>query len=121
MSSSDGDDPSIVHSKESLMSATETNREKLVDEFSAVLTEAEGLLKAAASETGDKARDLRSQVEAKLLGAKLRLQELEGQAVERAKAAAEATDQYVHTHPWQAIGVAAVVGLVAGLLINRRS
>jgi ElaB/YqjD/DUF883 family membrane-anchored ribosome-binding protein len=103
------------------MATTETHRQKLVEEFATVLTEAEGLLKAAATETGEKARDLRSQVEAKLLSAKLRLQELEGQAVERAKAAAHATDEYVHDHPWQAIGIAAAVGLVAGLLINRRS
>ena len=58
-------------------------------------------------ETGDKARDLRSQVEARLLSAKLKLQELEGEAVDRAKAAARVTDDYVHDHPWQAIGVAA--------------
>jgi ElaB/YqjD/DUF883 family membrane-anchored ribosome-binding protein len=103
------------------MPDTESHREKLVEEFAAVLTEAEGMLKAAAAETGEKARDLRAQVEAKLLSAKLRLQELEGQAVERAKAAAQATDEYVHTHPWRAIGIAAAVGLVAGLLINRRS
>jgi ElaB/YqjD/DUF883 family membrane-anchored ribosome-binding protein len=103
------------------MSAAETHREKLVEEFGAVLTEAEGMLKAAATETGEKARDLRSQVEAKLLSAKLRLQELEGQAVDRAKAAAQATDNYVHDHPWQAIGIAVAVGVVAGLLINRRS
>jgi len=57
--------------------AAETHREKLVEEFGAVLTEAEGMLKAAAAETGEKARDLRSQVESKLLSAKLRLQELE--------------------------------------------
>lgn len=102
------------------MSAAETHRDKLVEEFGAVLTEAEGMLKAAASETGEKARDLRSQVEAKLLAAKYRLQDLEGQAVDRAKAAAQATDNYVHDHPWQVIGIAAAVGVVAGLLINRR-
>jgi ElaB/YqjD/DUF883 family membrane-anchored ribosome-binding protein len=97
-----------------------TTREKLVDDFGAMLTEAEDLLKRAGNETGDKARDLRSQVESKLLAAKLRLQELEGQAVDSAKAAARATDDYVHDNPWQAIGVAAAVGFVAGLLMNRR-
>ena len=55
--------------------STEQSRTKLVDEFSAVLNEAEDMLKRAANETGDKAKDLRSQVEAKLLHAKLRLQE----------------------------------------------
>jgi ElaB/YqjD/DUF883 family membrane-anchored ribosome-binding protein len=99
---------------------TEQSRTKLVDEFSTVMTEAEEMLKRAANETGDKAKDLRSQVEAKLLTAKLRLQELEGQAVDRAKEAARATDDYVHEHPWQSIGIAAAVGVVVGLLMNRR-
>ena len=58
--------------------STETTRDKLVDEFAAVLAEAEEMLKRAATETGDKARDLRSQVETKLLRAKLAMQEIEG-------------------------------------------
>jgi ElaB/YqjD/DUF883 family membrane-anchored ribosome-binding protein len=102
------------------MTNSEMSREKLVDDFATVLAEAEEMLKRAATETGDKAKDLRSQVETKLLHAKLRLQELEGEAVDRAKAAARATDDYVHENPWQAIGIAAAIGLVAGLLLNRR-
>ena len=98
----------------------ESTRERLVDEFGTVLAEAEEMLKKAATETGEKAKDLRSQVEAKLLHAKLALQEIEGQAVDQAKAAARATDDYVHDHPWQAIGIAAAVGFAVGLLINRR-
>lgn len=98
----------------------ESARARLVDDFAAVLVEAEEMLKRAASETGDKARDLRSQVEAKLLQAKLRLQELEGQALDHAKVAARATDTYVHENPWQAIGIAAAVGLLLGLALGRR-
>lgn len=97
-----------------------TAREKLVDDFAAVLGEAEDLMKRAGAETGQRAQDLRAQVEAKLLAAKLRLQELQGEAVDRAKDAARATDDYVHDNPWTAIGVAAAVGFVAGLLLNRR-
>ncbi|HVO88875.1 MAG TPA: DUF883 family protein [Casimicrobiaceae bacterium] len=95
-------------------------RESLVEDFSTMLTEAEDLLKRASAETGERARDLRAQVEAKLLAAKLRLQELEGEAIDRAKAAAQVTDDYVHDNPWQAIGVAAAVGFLVGLLMNRR-
>ena len=102
------------------MSATESSRQSIIDDFANVLSEAETLLKAAATETGEKARDLRQQVESKLLSAKLKLQELQGEAVDRAKEAARATDDYVHDHPWQAIGIAAAIGLAAGLLINRR-
>jgi len=95
-------------------------REKLVDDFSEMLTEAEDLMKRAANETGDRAKDLRTQVEAKLLAAKLRLQELQGDAVDQAKAAARVTDDYVHDNPWQAIGAAAAIGFVVGLMMNRR-
>jgi ElaB/YqjD/DUF883 family membrane-anchored ribosome-binding protein len=96
------------------------SREKLIDEFTTVLSEAEEMLKKAATETGEKARDLRSQVESKLLHAKLHLQELEGAAVDRAKAAARATDDYVHDNPWQAVGVAAAIGFLLGLVVSRR-
>jgi len=106
--------------EESIMTEhTEEGRDRLVDDMSAVLSEAEEMLKRAATETGDKARDLRSQVETNLLRAKLKLQEYEGQAVDHAKAAARYTDEYVHDNPWRAVGVAAAVGLLIGLLMNR--
>ena len=96
------------------------SRESLLDDFSTMLTEAEDLLKRAGNETGERAKDLRAQVEAKLLSAKLRLQELEGEAMDHAKAAARVTDDYVHDNPWGAIGVAAAAGFLIGLMINRR-
>ena len=98
----------------------ESTRDQIVDQFSSVISEAESLLSKATQETGEKARDLRSQAEARLLTAKLKLQELQGQAVDRAKDAARVTDDYVHGNPWQAVGIAAAVGLVAGLLMGRR-
>ena len=96
------------------------SRESLLDDFSTMLTEAEDLLRRAGNETGERAKDLRAQVEAKLLAAKLRLQELEGEAIDRARAAARVTDDYVHDNPWGAIGVAAAAGFLIGLMINRR-
>src|SRR5438270_12250106 len=99
---------------------SQNTRDRMVDQFSTVLTEAEDMLKRAANETGEKAKDLRAQVEAKLLAAKLQLQELQGMAADRAKEAARATDDFVHDHPWQVVGIAAAIGFVAGLLMNRR-
>jgi ElaB/YqjD/DUF883 family membrane-anchored ribosome-binding protein len=103
-----------------MTSSTEATRAKIADEFATAMSEAQDMLHRAASESGDRARDLRSQVETKLLHAKLRLQELEGDAVDRAKNAARVTDDYVHDHPWQSIGIAAIIGFVVGLLMNRR-
>ena len=97
-----------------------STRDKIIDDFGAVLSEAEDLLKRAGNETGERARDLRSQVESKLLTAKLRLQELEGQALDQARFAARATDDSVHDNPWTSIGVAAAVGFVVGMVLTRR-
>ena len=98
----------------------ERSREALVKDFADVLSEADALLKQAAKESGDKASDLRAQVEAKLRTAKLRLQEMQDDAVDRARAAARFTDEYVRDNPWQAIGVGAAIGFLLGLAISRR-
>jgi ElaB/YqjD/DUF883 family membrane-anchored ribosome-binding protein len=98
----------------------ERNRRTIVKDFGDVLGEAEALLRQAAKETGDKASDLRSQVEAKLTAAKLKLQDLQDDAIDQAKAAARATDDYVRDNPWQAIGAAAAVGFLIGMLVSRR-
>ena len=98
----------------------ERSRDALVKDFTDVLSEADALLKQAAKESGDKASDLRAQVEAKLRTAKLRLQEMQDDAVDRARAAARATDDYVRDNPWQAIGIGAAIGFLVGLVIARR-
>jgi ElaB/YqjD/DUF883 family membrane-anchored ribosome-binding protein len=95
-------------------------QKSVIKDFGDTLTEAETLLKQAATETGAKASDLRSEVEAKLLSAKLKLQDLQDDAVDRAKAVARVTDDYVRDNPWQAIGAAAAVGFLVGVLISRR-
>ena len=41
------------------------------------------------------------------------------QTVESTKAAAKATDTFVHDRPWTAIGVAAVAGALLATLLNR--
>ena len=40
--------------------------------------------------------------------------------LEKTKLAAKATDDYVRDNPWQAVGIAAMAGLVLGILISRR-
>jgi ElaB/YqjD/DUF883 family membrane-anchored ribosome-binding protein len=95
-------------------------RKTAVEDFGDTLTEAQDLLGKAAAETGSRASDLRSQVEAKLRFAKLKLQDIQDDAVDRTKAAARATDDYVRDNPWRAIGAAAAIGFLAGVIIGRR-
>jgi ElaB/YqjD/DUF883 family membrane-anchored ribosome-binding protein len=76
------------------------------------LNDANTLLREAAAETGERASDLRSQDAAKLLSAKLKLQDLQDDSVDSAKAAARVADDFVRDNPWQAMGAAAVSSLV---------
>ena len=95
-------------------------REQLVDDFQKVVSDTEALLRAMASVPGEKSAALRSSVEANLIAAKQRVRELQGAAVEKTTAAARATDEYVHDNAWAAIGIAAAVGLIIGLVISDR-
>ena len=101
------------------MAENNIDRDNLMDEVSSAVSDAQNLLQQANTATADRARELRSQVEAKLLRAKLRMQELQGQAVERTREAARMTDEYVRENPWQIVGAAALVGLALGLLMMR--
>jgi ElaB/YqjD/DUF883 family membrane-anchored ribosome-binding protein len=95
-------------------------REKLIADFKVVLADAEEMLKATASQTGEKAAEMREKVGDHLKRAKIRLQEEQEKALARTKEVAGATDDYVHDHPWQAVGVGAGIGFLLGLLIGRR-
>lgn len=92
----------------------------LLDESQTILQETERLLAEADSTMGKEADVLYARVAASLRQAKDKLVTAEKVAVEKAKKTAEATDMYVHEHPWQAVGVAAAVGVLIGMLISRR-
>jgi ElaB/YqjD/DUF883 family membrane-anchored ribosome-binding protein len=56
----------------------------------------------------------------RLRDAKERLIDAEAALIDKTKAAARATDDFVHDEPWKAVGVAAALGLALGVLIGRR-
>ncbi len=95
-------------------------KEKLVADFKVVVADAEELLKATAGQAGDKVAELRSKAQANLAIAKASLADAQAALLEKAKAAGRATDDYVQENPWRAVGIAAGIGLVIGLLIGRR-
>lgn len=96
------------------------SKDKLMADFRAVILDAEELLHATANQAGEKVSAARGRVQESLRTAKEELHHIETAAVDRAKAAANATDTYVHQHPWQSAGIAAAVGVVIGMLIGRR-
>jgi ElaB/YqjD/DUF883 family membrane-anchored ribosome-binding protein len=96
------------------------NREKLVTDARVVLDDVEALLKQAASAGGQQAQELRDRAAEALGRARVKLRDAQVAVGENAKAAARATDDWVHAHPWGAIGVGAGVGFLIGLLVARR-
>jgi len=96
------------------------SKDKLVDDLRMVVADAEELLKATANQTGERIAAARARAGESLQIAKARLEDAQAAVVERTRVAARATDEYVHDNPWQAIGVAATIGLILGALIARR-
>jgi len=99
---------------------TDVSKDKLVADMKVVIADAEELLKATASAAGDRVSAARTRMEDSLHTARVKLAEAQEVVVDKAKAAARATDDYVHDHPWQAIGIAAGLGFAIGMLVNRR-
>lgn len=96
------------------------NKEKLVSDLKVVISDTEELLRATAGAAGDKVGELRERLGVRLRDAKERIQDLEAAVIDKTKAAARATDDFVHEEPWKAVGVAAALGLALGVLIGRR-
>lgn len=96
------------------------SKEKLMEDLKVVVTDAEELLKATASQTGERIAAARAKAEESLRVARVRLADAQAALVEKTKIAAKATDEYVHENPWKAVGIAAVAGLLLGALISRR-
>lgn len=100
--------------------STISDQQQLVTDMKSVIADAEDMLHATADQIGDKVASLRARIQERLKGAKLRLSEAETVLVAKTRAAARATDAYVHESPWTAVGVAAGVGLLVGLILGRR-
>jgi ElaB/YqjD/DUF883 family membrane-anchored ribosome-binding protein len=100
--------------------AERVKADQLLNDLTSVVRDAESLLRATAAQTGEKVQEVRAKAEESLKAAKARLATAEAEAVERARALADDADKYVRANPWQAVGFAAGIGLVLGLLISRR-
>lgn len=98
----------------------EVTKDKLIMDLKLVIADTEELLRATAGQAGEKIADLRVKAQDHLTSAKIKLADAETIVVDKAKAVGRATDDFVHDSPWRAVGIAAGIGFVAGLLIGRR-
>ena len=78
--------------------------------------DARALMAATADVAGEKVSEARKRLAAALERGK----EIYGRVKEKAVQGAKATDEAVHEHPYQAIGIAFGVGALIGYLVARR-
>ena len=106
--------------EKSMEKLSEMTNDQLIDDFKVVVADAEALLKATANQSGEKLAEVRAKAAKSLMAGKASMVEAQAAMLAKTRAAARATDTYVHDNPWQAVGIAAGTGLVIGWLIGRR-
>jgi len=99
---------------------THVSKDKLIADFKVVVADTEELLRSTAGQAGEKISELRAKAQDHLAAAKIKLADAEAAIVDKAKQAGRVADDYVHDNPWGAVGIAAGVGFLVGLLIGRR-
>jgi ElaB/YqjD/DUF883 family membrane-anchored ribosome-binding protein len=99
---------------------SDVTKEQLIADFKTVMADAEALIKATANQGGEALSSVRAKAEASLARAKAQMADAEAALLARAKAAAKATDVYVHENPWKAIGISAGLALLVGFIMGRR-
>jgi ElaB/YqjD/DUF883 family membrane-anchored ribosome-binding protein len=87
----------------------EAPADRFMDELRNVIADAEELLRVTADQAGPKVQEVRARAEESLRSAREQLQ-----------GAGKQLDAHVRENPWAAVGVAAAIGLLAGILLSRK-
>jgi ElaB/YqjD/DUF883 family membrane-anchored ribosome-binding protein len=90
--------------------------EKLLQDLKDVVEDGEDLLRAGAEELGEQGMAARARLSAALEAAKKTGRKLQEQTI----AGAKATDKVIRDHPYQSLGIAFGIGLLIGVLVNRK-
>jgi len=94
----------------------EESTERLLSDLKAVVRDGEELLKAGAQELGERGLVARERLTAALEMAKDTAKKLQIQA----RISAQQTDRLIRENPYQSVGVAFGIGMLFGIIINRR-
>jgi len=98
----------------------EAPQDALQVELQALIGDAEKLLQHAADMAGDQADELRKHIQLNLQRARETLGSSEEVIRQRAEDIQQVSETYIKNNPLQALGIAAGVGLLIGLLLGQR-
>ncbi len=94
----------------------QTSTEKLLADLQAVVRDGEALLRAGAKDLSERGVAARERLATALEIARDTRHKLEN----RAREGARATDRLIRENPYQSVGVAFGIGLLLGVLVNRK-
>ena len=100
------------HSESELKDSTQ----KLLQDLRQVVHDGEEVLRAGVGELGEKSAAARAKLSTALESARETLGRLQQKTI----AGAKATDKVIREHPYKSIGIAFGVGVLIGVLINRK-
>jgi len=100
--------------------ASRQARTAVRQEVNTLIADVEKLLRCVRATADPEVARVRAEVESAVAAAKRALVARVDRVRRQASDSVEASDRYVRAQPWQAIGVAAMSGVVIGLLLGRQ-
>ena len=95
-------------------------KNQLASDFGALVSDAEELLKSTAKYSGESLNSARVKFRDNLEHFKGRFSSAQDAALNKANRAAAATNDYAHENPWKVVSAAAALGVILGILIQRK-
>lgn len=99
---------------------TKRKTEALSREFHNFVADIESLLQETAVLTGDELEEARIKMQKRVSHARDTVTDVSNDVSRRASKSASRANRKIHKDPWTAIGSAAAVGLLLGMLFSRR-
>lgn len=93
-------------------------RERVAFDVKDLVAGAEALLRSTAAYTGEEIEDARVKLQSELQSAREQAGQWNQLAKDRYRKVSDATDEYVHDHPWGLLGIVAALGVAAGLCLG---
>lgn len=112
--------PDTVSLKNGATDTARRARSIVGQEVNNLIADVQDLIGRLSSSADPEIARVRAKIERAIDSTKKAVSDGASQVQKQAQDALGASDRYVRTSPWQAVGIASVIGLVVGLLASRR-
>jgi ElaB/YqjD/DUF883 family membrane-anchored ribosome-binding protein len=94
-------------------------KQKIIEDIKVLVNDSEELVRLSASLPAEGVDALRTRLRDHVETARSALETAQASAQDRYRASLDGTVRYTRDNPWQALGIAAGIGFLAGILVSR--